>query len=91
MNNKTAMYIIFCKASLITSLCLSGLPALALNFPAKPLRMVVPFSAGSGTDIMARTVALKIAEHWGQQVVDNRAGGTVAAPMLINSNGALPC
>jgi len=89
MNNKTAIYIRFCKASLITGLCLSGLPALAQNFPSKPMRMLVPFSAGSGTDILARTVAIKMAEHWGQQVVvDNRpgAGGTVAAPMVINSN-----
>ncbi len=65
MNNKTAICIQFCRASLITSLCLSGLPALAQNFPTKPMRMVVPFSAGSGTDILARTIAIKMAENWG--------------------------
>ena len=49
--------------------------AVAAEFPAKPIRMVVPFGAGSNTDLLARTVAVRMAESWGQQVVvDNRAG-----------------
>ena len=46
------------------------------NFPSKPIRLIVPFSAGSGVDINARLVALKLNESWGQSVViENRTGG----------------
>jgi tripartite-type tricarboxylate transporter receptor subunit TctC len=54
----------------------------AQDYPVKPIRIVVGFSAGSTTDILARTVGQKIGEAWGQPVlVDNRpsAGGIVAA------------
>jgi tripartite-type tricarboxylate transporter receptor subunit TctC len=54
---------------------------LARDFPTKPIRVLVGFSAGSTTDIMARTVGQKINEAWGQPVVvDNRpsAGGVIA-------------
>jgi tripartite-type tricarboxylate transporter receptor subunit TctC len=55
------------------------------RFPSKPIRMIVPFSAGSQTDILARLVGQKMNENWGQQVViDNRpsAGGTIAAGIV---------
>lgn len=46
------------------------------SFPNKPIQMIVPFSAGSGTDIVARMVGKKMSENWGQQVVViNRPGG----------------
>ena len=56
--------------------------ALAQDYPAKPIRIVVGFSAGSTTDILARTVGQKMNEAWGQPVlVDSRpsAGGVVAS------------
>ena len=82
------------KGILNSSLCAviflsAATGVLGQQFPAKPIRMIVPFSAGSGTDILARIVALKMSENWGQQVVvDNRpgVGGTLAAHIVINSN-----
>src|SRR5688572_6989278 len=53
----------------------SGIAAHAQSFPAKPLRFVVPFAAGGGSDLVARTVAQKLTESLGHAVVvDNRAG-----------------
>jgi len=51
--------------------------AFAQAFPAKPVRLVVPFVAGGSTDIIARVLAQKLNEQWGSSViVDNRAGGS---------------
>jgi tripartite-type tricarboxylate transporter receptor subunit TctC len=58
------------------------------QFPSKPIRMVVPFGAGSNSDILARTVAVRMAEHWGQQVVvDNRpgAGGNIGGELVAKA------
>ena len=58
------------------------------KFPVKPIRMLVPFSAGSATDFFARGVGQKLSETWGQQiVVDNRpsAGGVIASELLLNA------
>ena len=59
-------------------------------YPTKPIRVLVPFSAGSATDILIRAIGPKLHEAWGQQVVaDNRpsAGGTVAGSIVA---GAAP-
>src|SRR5215213_5299027 len=49
--------------------------AAAQTYPAKPVRLIVPFSAGSAVDTLARIPGQKLAELWGQQlVVDNRIG-----------------
>ena len=47
----------------------------APGYPSKPIRFIVPFAPGAGTDMTARTIAQKLSEKWGQQaVVDNRTG-----------------
>lgn len=58
-------------------------------FPVKPIRFVIPFTAGSSTDIMGRTVAERVAVSIGQPVVvENRpgAGGTIAAAAVAKSD-----
>ncbi|HEY9445786.1 MAG TPA: tripartite tricarboxylate transporter substrate binding protein [Burkholderiales bacterium] len=55
--------------------CAFALPASAQNYPTKPVRLIVPFAAGGGTDIIGRIVAQQMSEALGQQfVVDNRGG-----------------
>jgi tripartite-type tricarboxylate transporter receptor subunit TctC len=57
----------------------------AQSYPLKPVRLIVPWSAGSGTDLMSRSLAAKMTEALGQQViVDNRGG----AGALIGSEAA---
>jgi tripartite-type tricarboxylate transporter receptor subunit TctC len=58
------------------------------TYPVKPLRLVVPFAAGSTVDTLARLVAQKLTENWGQQaVVDNRsgAGGVIGTDMAAKA------
>lgn len=55
------------------------------GFPNRPVRLVVPLAAGGVTDVMARMIAKKLGESWGQQViVDNRPGaGTVIGTNFV--------
>ena len=62
--------------------------ALAQAYPTKPVRMVVGFPPGGGTDVVARVISQKLTEWWGQAVtVENRAGatGTIGADVVAKS------
>ena len=74
--------------ALCAALALAGGPALADEFPSKPVKILVGSPPGGGTDIMARTVGEKLAERLKQPVVvENRPGAsnTIAADVLLGS------
>jgi tripartite-type tricarboxylate transporter receptor subunit TctC len=74
--------------SLVALTC--ALPAAhAADYPDRPIRIIVPFTPGGSTDILARMIGQKLTEAWGQQVIaDNRPGanGVVAADLTAKSN-----
>ena len=60
------------------------------NYPTKPVRMVEPFGAGGGPDVLARALGQKLSELWGQPVtVENHPGaGSTAGPALVMKSPA---
>lgn len=79
----------FLKTLLLgAALTLAGNAALAETYPARPLRFVVPFPAGSATDLAARVMANALTASLGQAiVVDNKpgAGGSIAAMEVVRA------
>jgi tripartite-type tricarboxylate transporter receptor subunit TctC len=75
-------------AVLIASAALQAAPAAAQNWPARPVRVVVPYAPGGGADIVARMLAQKLSEQTGGTfVIDNRpgAGGIVGAEAVARA------
>jgi len=77
-------------AAVLTVLCAAGLAtdAGAQAYPAKPIRIIVPFAPGGTSDILARLIGGKMTESWGQTViVDNRPGasGNIGADLVAKS------
>jgi tripartite-type tricarboxylate transporter receptor subunit TctC len=75
--------------TLLAATLVAGGVAAQAAWPAKPIKMVVPFTAGSGTDIIARTVGDVMSRNLGQPIViDNKpgAGGTIGAALVARSD-----
>ena len=81
------------RRSLVTGVALACTPltvavAAEVNYPTRPVRMLVGFTDGGTSDVVARIISKKLTEAWGQQfVVDNRAGaaGIVAAELTARA------
>jgi len=81
------------RTAVFSLICLAGLaagaaPASAADYPTRPVKWLIGFTAGGPVDTVARIMAQWLSEHFGQQfVVENRAGsgGNIAAAAAINS------
>ena len=81
------------RLALLAALLLAALPAAHAAqsegaYPTKPIRLIIPFAPGGGTDLTGRAIALKLTEALGQTVVaDNRAGanGTIGADLAAKA------
>src|SRR5258706_15668249 len=81
---------VFCVMACVTQTLVAAQPDAAANYPSKPIRFIAPFVAGAGTDTTARTIAAKLGERWGQQVVvDNRTGAAGAIGVGLTAH-AIP-
>ena len=82
----------FRELALVSTIVLIGqaamLPTYAQTWPAKPIRMIVPYPSGGTSDILARLIGQKLTEAWNQQiVVDSRPGanGTIGTDIVVRS------
>ena len=79
------------SAAIAMSVAVAAVPGPAhaqQSFPSKPVRIVVPFSPGGTSDVLARMISAKMSESWGQPVViETRtgAGGTIGAGIVAKA------
>jgi len=79
---------VICRFSLAALVAVAAPLATAQTFPVKPIRFVVPFAPGGGTDLLARAIGQRLTDVLGQPVVvDNRAGagGVIGADLVAKA------
>jgi len=77
-----------CRICLAALAATATLPAMAQTYPVKPIRFIVPFAPGGGTDLIARAIGQRLTDALGQPVVvDNRAGagGVIGADLAAKA------
>ncbi len=80
---------IACTATLVSQTLNAAQGDTAVNYPTKPVRLILPFVPGGGTDLTGRTIAAKLSEIWGQQVVaDNRPGASGSIGVDLTAHAA---
>jgi len=82
-----ARNVVFAMAGLYAA-CAWAQPDAAAQYPNRPIRMIIPFPPGGGTDLTGRAIGQKLTEKWGQSVVvDNRSGanGVIGADLAAKS------
>jgi tripartite-type tricarboxylate transporter receptor subunit TctC len=72
------------------TLCLAAAGALAQSYPSRPIKVIVPFSAGGSTDIIARLLAAQLTKDLGQSVVVENVGGAAGALGTMQVKNAAP-
>lgn len=82
------MFRIACASLFAGLIALPAAPAVAAGYPEKPIRILIPFAPGGGTDVLARAVSDKLTEALGTSIiVDNRpgAGGTLGTALVARA------
>lgn len=77
-----------CAATLVAAAVAFPVSAQNNSYPTKPIRVIVPFTPGSATDLLARMYGTKLSDAWGQQIViDNRsgAGSTIGTALVAQA------
>jgi tripartite-type tricarboxylate transporter receptor subunit TctC len=88
LSSKDFQFMAVCAGACMAQPVIAAQADLAKDYPNKPIRFVAPFVSGGGTDTTARTIAQKLSEAWGQQViVDNRTGaaGTIGVDLTAKA------
>src|ERR1700741_2488397 len=80
--------VVLLAAALIAVLATQAAPAWAQDYPTRPITLIVPYAAGGGNDLMARTAAEKMSKTLGHQIViENKggAGGSIATRQVAKA------
>src|SRR5450759_3532896 len=87
MAEKVVRRLVYLLVASVFAMCTPH--AIAQNYPARPIRIIVPFAPGGATDAVARMLAPRLSENPGQSVVvDNRGGGASTIGMDLVAKSA---